>query len=148
MRQPTGIDRTIALGMLGAGALVGVAAPAASAATAGPETPRTTAQTYQASTYQTQVYQAPVYRAQWSRLGQIKLYPLAGTAVDPLSNTLGTNLGGLPVSTAPVSAVFADGLPVRDLPLLGGMLAPPAGSSTATDTDDDEARPAAAPAAP
>jgi len=133
MRQLTGIDRTIALGMLGAGALVGVAAPAASAATAGPTTPRTAAQMYQ---------------AQWSRIGQIKLYPLAGTSVDPLSNTMGTDLGGLPLSTAPISAMFADGLPVRDLPLAGAMLARPAGASTSTDADDDEALPVAAPAAP
>lgn len=125
MRQPKGIDRTIALGMLGAGALVGVAAaaPAASAATVGPATPRTAAQTYQ---------------MEWTHLGQIKLYPLAGTAVDPLSNSLGTNLAGLPVNTAPVTAAFADGLPLRDLPLVGGVLPPPASPSTATSADDEE----------
>lgn len=109
MRQPVGIDRTIALGLLGAGALVGVAAPAASAATQGP----------------------PAY---WSHLGQIKLYPVAGSAVDPLSNSVGTNLSGLPLSTAPVNAVFADGLPMRDLPLLGDLLGPSA--ATGTDASD------------
>ena len=107
MRQPKGIDRTIALGMLGAGALVAIAAPAASAASTD---------------------------SQWSHLGQIKLYPLAGTAVDPLSNTMGTDLGGLPISTAPVSAVFANGLPMRELPLVGDMLAAPAGNGMGTNT--------------
>lgn len=105
MRQPKGIDRTIALGVLGAGALVALAAPAASAASTD---------------------------SQWSHLGQIKLYPLAGTPVDPLSNTMGTDLGGLPISTAPVSAVFADGLPMRELPLVGDALAPSAGNGTGT----------------
>ena len=65
-----------------------------------------------------------MYQAQWSRLGEIKLYPMAGTAVDPLSNNMVADLGGLPVSTAPITAVFADGLPVRDLPLVGGALEP------------------------
>ena len=99
---------------------------------------------YQASSYhahapmhQTATYQTQTYQTQWSRLGQIKLYPLASTAVDPLSNSMGTDLGGLPVSTTPITAVFADGLPVRDLPLVGGVLAASAGASPVTGTDND-----------
>lgn len=150
MRQPTGIDRTIALGMLGAGALVGVAAaaPAASAETAGPATPQTTASAYQAQTYQTHTYHTEMFQKQWSRIGRVKLYPLAGAAVDPLSNSMATDLSGLPISTAPINAMFADGLPVRDLPLVGGVLAPPAAPSGGTDADDDESHPASGLAAP
>ena len=105
---------------------------------------------YQASTHHAPIHQTAMYQTQWSRLGRIKLYPLADTTVDPLSNSMGTDLGGLPVSTTPITAVFADGLPVRDLPLVGGVLATPAGAGTATGTDADaanESQPAAAPAA-
>jgi hypothetical protein len=59
--------------------------------------------------------------ANWSHLGHFKLYPLAGTGVDPLSNIVGTNLGGIPVSTQPVSQMVADGLPVSDLPVVGAL---------------------------
>jgi hypothetical protein len=58
----------------------------------------------------------------WSRLGQLKLYPLAGTGIDPLSNVVDTDLGGIPVSTQPVSDTVADGLPVSDLPVIGALL--------------------------
>ncbi|HEU5356082.1 MAG TPA: hypothetical protein VFU65_16530 [Actinocrinis sp.] len=60
--------------------------------------------------------------AAWSRLGKLKLYPLAGTGVDPLSNVVDTSLGGIPVSTQPVADTFADGLPVADLPVIGTLL--------------------------
>lgn len=52
----------------------------------------------------------------------IKLYPLAGSHIDPLSNVVGTSLGGIPVSTQPVADAVSDGLPVRDLPLLSGVM--------------------------
>jgi hypothetical protein len=55
-------------------------------------------------------------------VGNLKLYPLAGSHVDPLSNVVGTSLGGIPVNTQPVSDAVADGLPVRDLPLVGGLM--------------------------
>jgi hypothetical protein len=35
---------------------------------------------------------------------------------------VGTSLGGIPVSTQPVADAVADGLPVRDLPLVGGLM--------------------------
>ena len=56
--------------------------------------------------------------------GNLRLYPLAGSHVDPLSNVVGTSLGGVPVNTQPVSDAVADGLPVRDLPLVGGLMNP------------------------
>jgi hypothetical protein len=101
--------RRVALGALGAGALVGLA-PAAASAAAGA---------------------APGHAPspELSGLSQVKLYPLAGTGVDPLSNVIGTNLSGLPVSTAPVSTVFADGLPLRDLPALGSLFGPASGEA-------------------
>ena len=54
--------------------------------------------------------------------GNIKLYPLAGSHLDPLSNVVGTSIGGIPVSTEPVADAFSDGLPVKDLPLLTGVM--------------------------
>jgi hypothetical protein len=66
-------------------------------------------------------------KADWSRLGNFKLYPLAGTGVDPLSNVVGTSLGGIPVSTQPVSAMVSDGLPVSDLPVVGALFNGPQG---------------------
>jgi hypothetical protein len=61
----------------------------------------------------------------WSHLGRLKLYPLAGSGIDPLSNMVATNLGGIPVSTAPVSQMMSDGLPVADLPVVGPLLGTP-----------------------
>ena len=55
-------------------------------------------------------------------LAQTPLYPLAGTPVDPLSNNVSTNVGGIPVDTHPVTGMFRDGLPVSNLPLVGGLL--------------------------
>jgi hypothetical protein len=54
--------------------------------------------------------------------GNIKLYPLAGSHLDPLSNVVGTSIGGIPVSTEPVADAMSDGLPVKDLPLLTGIM--------------------------
>ena len=59
--------------------------------------------------------------ANWSHLGRLKLYPLAGTGIDPLSNMVSTDLGGIPVSTGPVSQMVSDGLPVTDLPVVGAL---------------------------
>jgi hypothetical protein len=63
--------------------------------------------------------------ANWSRLGHFKLYPLAGTGIDPLSNVVSTSLGGIPVSTGPVSQMVSDGLPINDLPMVGPLLSAP-----------------------
>jgi hypothetical protein len=71
----------------------------------------------------------------------IKLYPLAGSHLDPLSNVVGTSVGGIPVSTEPVAAAVSDGLPVKDLPLLTGVMNNGAAAAPA------DAAAAAAPAA-
>jgi hypothetical protein len=54
--------------------------------------------------------------------GNLRIYPLAGSHLHPLSNDVGTSLGGVPVSTQPVADAVADGLPIRDLPLVGGLM--------------------------
>ena len=53
--------------------------------------------------------------------GDFELYPFAGSHLDPLSNVVGTSLGGIPVSTRPVADAVADGLPIHDLPVVGGL---------------------------
>lgn len=63
--------------------------------------------------------------ANWARLGHLKLYPLAGTGLDPLSNMVSTSLGGIPISTQPVTQMVEDGLPVTDLPVVGALLNTP-----------------------
>jgi hypothetical protein len=55
-------------------------------------------------------------------VANLKLYPLAGSHLDPLSNVVGTSVGGIPVSTQPVADAVSDGLPVKDLPLLSGVM--------------------------
>lgn len=49
-------------------------------------------------------------------VGSMRLYPFAGTQLDPLSNALNATVAGAPVRSMGVTQVFADGLPVRDLP--------------------------------
>jgi hypothetical protein len=112
-----GIAGRAALASLGAGLAVGAAAPLASAA-AIPDSPRAA-----------QPGAAPARfdasdAADWSSLGDFKLYPLAGTGIDPLSNVVGTEVGGVPVSTAPISAMASDGVPVNDLPVIGSLFGP------------------------
>lgn len=67
--------------------------------------------------------------ADWSRLGHFKLYPLAGTGIDPLSNMVATSLGGVPVSTQPVTQMVENGLPVSDLPVVGSLFSAPQGQA-------------------
>jgi hypothetical protein len=135
-----GNARRVALTSLGAGLAVSAAAPLASAATvAGTAPPAANAIAPAADTASTANLSDPTVTladgaltastaalngtatAGWSRLGRFKLYPLAGTGVDPLSNVVGTSLGGIPVSTGPVTAMVSDGLPVSDLPVVGGL---------------------------
>lgn len=89
-----GSARRLAVTSLGAGLAVVASAPLASAATA----------------------------TDWARLGSVRLYPLAGTGIDPLSNVVGTSVGGIPVSTRPVTDTVSDGLPISDLPVVGTLL--------------------------
>jgi len=74
-----------------------------------------------------------------SRLGNVKLYPLAGGRLDLLSNSVDTNLSGIPVSTQEVSQYFANGMPLSQVPVVGSLFAPAAPAAPAA---------LAAPAAP
>ncbi|WP_338699849.1 hypothetical protein V2W30_24760 [Streptomyces sp. Q6] len=50
----------------------------------------------------------------------LRLDPLAGTGVDPLDNSLGTQIADFkPVSTAPATAPLSSGGSLDDLPLVG-----------------------------
>lgn len=49
-------------------------------------------------------------------VGRMPLYPLAGSQLDPLSNSLDATVAGVPLNTVGVSQIFSDGLPIRDLP--------------------------------
>jgi hypothetical protein len=49
-------------------------------------------------------------------VGSMRLYPFAGSQLDPLSNSVDATVAGVPLNTVGVSQVFSDGLPVRDLP--------------------------------
>jgi hypothetical protein len=78
----------------------------------------------------------------------LKLYPLAGSHLDPLSNVVGTSLGGIPVSTQPVSDAVSDGLPVKDLPLLTGIMNNSSAQNAPAAPAADAVAPAPADAAP
>ncbi|AXG79918.1 hypothetical protein [Streptomyces paludis] len=60
-------------------------------------------------------------------LGPVKnlqLDPLAGTGTDPLDNVLGTQIADFkPISTAAVTGPLTDGGALKDLPLVGGVVA-------------------------
>lgn len=56
------------------------------------------------------------------QLGGMRLYPLAHTGLDLLSNSVGSNLSGLPVSTQPVNDFFEDGAPLGQIPVVGSLL--------------------------
>ena len=49
-------------------------------------------------------------------VGSMRLYPFAGTQLDPLSHSVAATVAGVPLNSVGVSQVFSDGLPVRDLP--------------------------------
>lgn len=163
MRQSKAVGRTagsvrrVALTSLGAGLVVGAAAPMASAATIADDAPLASstaltssaplASSADAASLAPIPLAAPVTsmagpgladdaltlstaalsgaNANWSHLGRLKLYPFAGTGLDPLSNMVSTDLGGIPVSTAPVSQMMSDGLPVTDLPVVGALFGTP-----------------------
>jgi hypothetical protein len=78
-----------------------------------------------------------------SRLGNVKLYPLAGGRLDLLSNSVDTNLSGIPVSTQEVSQYFETGMPLSQVPVVGSLFAPAAPAQAAP-----EAQLAPEPAAP
>ena len=116
-RIPGGARR-LAVTSLGTGFAVMAAAPLASAATGADAVlpaSSTLAGTASAS--------AAATAAAWARLGSVRLYPLAGTGIDPLSNVVGTSVGGIPISTQPVTDTVSDGLPISDLPVVGRLFA-------------------------
>ncbi|ACU69731.1 hypothetical protein Caci_0796 [Catenulispora acidiphila DSM 44928] len=54
-------------------------------------------------------------------LGATQLYPLAHTPLDLLSNNLHVPVGGMDLSTFGVTAPFHDGLPLREVPVVGPL---------------------------
>ena len=81
-------------------------------------------------------------------VGSTKLYPLAGSQMDPLSNSVNATVAGVPLNSVGVSRMFSDGLPVRDLPVYSGVAkanAEAQATGTAMIAADGEV-PAAAPA--
>lgn len=54
--------------------------------------------------------------------GGLHLYPLAGTPLDLLSNNVRVPVGGMDVSTFPITAPFRDGLPLGEVPVVGSLL--------------------------
>ena len=128
----------MALTSLGAGLIVGAAAPIASATTVADEAPLAPTTAFPLAAPLASLPSATgladaaltgtesaLSGANWSRLGHFKLYPLAGTGIDPLSNMVSTNLGGIPVSIQPITQMVEDGLPVTDLPVVGALFAAP-----------------------
>ena len=98
------VRRTIPL--LGLAAVgVGVAAPAAHADDLFPDVPGSAAR-----------------EAGDQQLGGMALYPVAGSPLDVLSNNVRVPVGGMDVSTFPVTAPLRDGLPLREVPVVGTLL--------------------------
>lgn len=80
-------------------------------------------------------------------VGSMRLYPFAGSQLDPLASTLNATVAGAPVKSSGVAQVFADGLPVRDLPGVAQVLdadeqAEAAGSAAIADEGDLRPAPA------
>ena len=79
-------------------------------------------------------------------VGGMRLYPFAGSQLDPLSGALNATVAGAPVRSAGVTQVFGDGLPVRDLPGVTEVLdanAQAAATGGAMLADEDDLAPAA-----
>ena len=55
-------------------------------------------------------------------LAATPLYPLAHTPLDLLSNNLRVPVSGMDLSTFPLTAPFHDGLPLREVPVVGTLL--------------------------
>ncbi len=141
-RKGTGARRA-ALTSLGAGLAVAAAAPMASAATTN-ETPAplsaamltdATVSNFARSAFPGTEGASATQKAMhaaFSRLGGVRLYPMAGTGIDPLSNVVGTNLSGVPISTRPLTDMVSDGLPMTDLPVAGALFQAAQGLGPAT----------------
>jgi hypothetical protein len=99
---------------LGLAALTGLALTAAPAAHAAQNDDPTADAGTAAAT-------ATIHNATHS-LGATELYPLAHTPLDLLSNNLHVPLAGMDLSTLPVTTPLHDGLPLREVPLVGRLL--------------------------
>lgn len=55
-------------------------------------------------------------------VGSMKLYPFAGSQFDPLSSAVNATVAGVPLKSARVSQAFSDGMPVRELPVVSGVM--------------------------
>ena len=71
------------------------------------------------------------------QLGNLKLYPMAGHGADLLSNTIGTNLSGLPVSTGMITQYFETGLPLSQVPVVGDLMPAPAAAPGVAAASED-----------
>lgn len=49
-------------------------------------------------------------------VGSTRLYPLADSQFNPLSNSVNATVAGMPLNSMGVTEMFSDGLPVRNLP--------------------------------
>jgi hypothetical protein len=65
---------------------------------------------------------APAAHAAATGLGSTQLYPLAHTPLDLLSNNLHVPVGGMDLATFGVTAPFHDGLPLREVPVVGALM--------------------------
>ena len=81
-------------------------------------------------------------------VGSTRLYPFAGSQLDPLSGALDATVAGAPVRSIGVTQVFSDGLPVRDLPGVAEVIDADAQAEAAGNAmlanEGDDLRPAAA----
>ncbi|MBS2538740.1 hypothetical protein KGQ20_38940 [Catenulispora sp. NF23] len=102
-----------ALGLAALSGLALVAAPAAHAASQSSDAPSADAGT---ATAMATFHQAT------AGLAATPLYPLAHTPLDVLSNNLHVPVGGMDLSTFPVTAPFHDGLPLAEVPVVGKLL--------------------------
>ncbi|MYW68527.1 hypothetical protein GTY65_31280 [Streptomyces sp. SID8379] len=107
-----GLTVTAAGAVIGAGGAAASAAPSAAAPAAGSDTATPA-----------QAVANALGGSTASGLGTVKhlqLNPLAGTGVDPLDNSLGTQVADFkPVSTAAATAPLTSGGSLDDLPLVG-----------------------------
>jgi hypothetical protein len=55
-------------------------------------------------------------------VGDAKLYPFAGSQLDPLSGAVNATVAGVPLKSVGVAQTFSDGMPVRELPVVSGVM--------------------------
>jgi hypothetical protein len=65
---------------------------------------------------------APTAHQITENFADVPLYPIAGSPFDLLTNAVHVPVGGMDLSTLPVTAPFKHGLPLRDVPVVGALL--------------------------